>query len=77
MFDLFHLTPTVRDALVSDASVTWNYDTILNIVFLTITALLALRFLRTGGIAMLRMMEMAPDQGHNHSEHSSLTAPAQ
>ncbi len=71
IFDLLRLTPTARDAMVMDVSVTWNYDTILNILFLTITAVLAVRFLRTGGIGMLRMMEMAPDREPGHRERAA------
>lgn len=61
IFDLVHATPTVRDANITNASVTWNYDTILNIAFLLVTAVLAVRFLRTGGVGMLRMMGGSPD----------------
>jgi hypothetical protein len=43
-----------------------NYTTILNIVFLIIAAILVVRFLRTGGPAMLKMMAQ-PD--HDMSEH--------
>ena len=41
---------------------TWNYTTFLNIAFLVLTAVLVVRFLRTGGPAMLRMMERPPEQ---------------
>jgi uncharacterized membrane protein YraQ (UPF0718 family) len=37
---------------------TLNYTSVLNVIFLVILALLGWRFLRTGGLAMLRMMEM-------------------
>jgi hypothetical protein len=43
---------------------------VLNIVFLVVAAILAVRFLRTGGAAMLRMMN-APDGGtEGGMEHS-------
>ena len=45
-----------RNAMVMDAGITWNYTTWLNIVFLVLTAVLLIRFVRTGGIPMLRMM---------------------
>ena len=35
----------------------WNYTSVLNIVFLAISAVTLLRFLRTGGPAMLKMMD--------------------
>jgi hypothetical protein len=43
-----------------NASITWNYTSVLNLIFLAISALLLLRFLRTGGPAMLREMGNAP-----------------
>ena len=43
-----------------NASITWNYTTVLNLIFLVLSALLLLRFLRTGGPAMLREMGNAP-----------------
>jgi uncharacterized membrane protein YraQ (UPF0718 family) len=47
-----------RDAKVMEASVTWNYDTFLNIVFLALAAMLLWRYFRRGGgLAMLRMMD--------------------
>ena len=56
LFQAFGLVPDERNARVVEASVTWNYATILNIVFLALSAVLVVRFLRTGGPAMLRMM---------------------
>ena len=35
---------------------TWNYTTVLNIIFLGLAAVLVWRFVRTGGLPMLRMM---------------------
>ena len=57
------LTPTDRNITVFDTSVTWNYNTFLNIVFLLLMAAMLVRFLRTGGIEMLRMMKM-PGKHH-------------
>jgi uncharacterized membrane protein YraQ (UPF0718 family) len=56
LFQAFGLVPDERNARVVEASVTWNYATILNIVFIAFSAVLVVRFLRTGGPAMLRMM---------------------
>ena len=36
------------------ASITWNYTTVLNIVFLALAAALVARFVRTGDLRMLR-----------------------
>jgi len=56
VFALLRLIPKERTARVIEASVTWNYTTILNIVFLTLAGLLLTRFFKTGGRAMLKMM---------------------
>jgi len=55
-------------ALVSGP--TLNYTSVLNVIFLAIMALLGWRFLRTGGLEMLRMMEK-PAQEHAHHDHSA------
>jgi hypothetical protein len=39
----------------------WGYTTFLDIGFFVLAMILGYRFLRTGGIDMLRMMEMSPD----------------
>jgi uncharacterized membrane protein YraQ (UPF0718 family) len=61
------LIPEQRAAKVVEASITWNYTTILNLVFLAVAAVLVVRFLRTGGPAMLRMMS-GPPSAHGESE---------
>jgi uncharacterized membrane protein YraQ (UPF0718 family) len=60
---LFGLIPHERNARVVEAAISWNYTTWLNIVFLLLAAALVWRFLRTGGPAMLRMMNR-PQQAH-------------
>jgi hypothetical protein len=64
-FDALGLIPDERTAKVVEASVTWNYTTVLNIIFLARAAVLVWRFLRTGGLPMLRMMN-APAEAHGH-----------
>jgi uncharacterized protein len=67
IFGLAGLIPEgPRNAKVVEASVTLNYTTILNTVFLTIAAALVVRFLRTGGPEMLKMMDEPMDEGHGH-----------
>ena len=39
-----------------EANIDLNYTTVLNVNFLVLAALLVVRFLRTGGPDMLRMM---------------------
>ena len=72
IFTAIGINPTVRDAKVVQASVHWNYTTVLNIIFLSLAALLAYRFIRNDGIAMLRAMnkptgESEPHHGMAHS----------
>jgi hypothetical protein len=56
-------------AKIPDRGVSWNYTTWLNIVFLVLAAALLIRFFRTGGLAMLRMMGGSPDsRGHDHMD---------
>jgi uncharacterized membrane protein YraQ (UPF0718 family) len=64
------LIPAGRHAKVLQASVQWNYTTILNIIFLILAAALCYRFARTGGIPMLKMMGGAPDAEHEHHAHA-------
>ncbi|MFJ8032483.1 permease [Streptomyces sp. NPDC096032] len=63
VFGVLGLIPDQADAKVPMEGVRWNYTTWLNIVFLALAAVLVVRFLRTGGAAMLRMMSGAPDPG--------------
>jgi uncharacterized protein len=62
------LIPGNSTAKVMDEGVSWNYTTWLNIVFLALAAALVIRFARTGGMAMLRMMGGAPDNQHHQME---------
>lgn len=56
VFGALHLIPNQRNAMVMHEAITWNYTTALNILFLIASAMLLLRFLKTGGPAMLREM---------------------
>ena len=60
LFDGLGLARTQRNAKIEMASVHWNYTTVLNIIFLAIAAVLVWRFVRTGGLPMLRMMNRPP-----------------
>jgi uncharacterized membrane protein YraQ (UPF0718 family) len=57
LFGIFGLVPKQRYAEVVEASITFNYTTLLNLVFLGIAAFLVVRFLRTGGPKMLSHMK--------------------
>ncbi|WP_405898953.1 permease [Streptomyces sp. NBC_00727] len=65
------LVPDRAAATVPDSGVSWNYTTWLNIVFLLLAAILIVRFVRTGGKDMLRMMGGSPDSGHDHAANRS------
>jgi uncharacterized membrane protein YraQ (UPF0718 family) len=62
-FGALGLIPEERKAQVVEAAVTWNYTTWLNIIFLILAALLVWRFMKTGGPAMLRMMNAPAERG--------------
>ncbi len=56
LFQALGLLPQQRSAQVVEVSITFNYTSILNILFLGLAAFLLVRFFRTGGRKMLRMM---------------------
>jgi uncharacterized protein len=66
LFKLLGVVPAHRAVIALQTGPTINYTTVLNVIFLGIMALLGWRFLRTGGLAMLRMMNMPPDQHAHH-----------
>jgi len=69
LFGGLGLIPERSTAHIAETGISWNYTTWLNIVFITVAAILAVRFLRTGGVAMLKMMGGEPDthgEGHAH-----------
>ncbi len=68
LFGFAGLIPREHHAHVVEASITWNYTTWLNIAFLALAAVLVWRFLRTGGVNMLRMMN-ARAHGEPHRAH--------
>jgi hypothetical protein len=56
IFSALHLIPAHRPLQVMQESIRWNYTSILDLFFIAVSALLLVRFLRTGGPAMLREM---------------------
>jgi uncharacterized membrane protein YraQ (UPF0718 family) len=62
LFQVLHLVPTERNATVLEPHISWNYTTWLNIVFLVLAAALLVRFVTSGGTAMLRHMGGAPER---------------
>ena len=57
LFELLGLIPSQRSAQIVEMSISFNYTTVLNIIFLAVAALLLVRFFRTGGPRMLAHME--------------------
>jgi uncharacterized membrane protein YraQ (UPF0718 family) len=70
-FGALGLIPTERNARVAQTAITWNYTTILNIIFLLLAAALLVRFFRTGGGPMLKMMGGSPAQSDHHTQHGA------
>jgi uncharacterized membrane protein YraQ (UPF0718 family) len=69
LFQGIGIERSARNAKVIEASVTWNYNTYLNIVFLALAAVLVWRYFRRGGgLAMLRMMNRPMEHEHHHVE---------
>jgi uncharacterized protein len=77
LFGALGLIPAERAARVTSAGISWNYTTVLNIIFLLLAAALLTRFFRSGGAAMLRMMHGSPEprgdghgpaEGHGHGD---------
>jgi hypothetical protein len=73
LFGGLGLVPDRSRAHLPTGGISWNYTTWLNIVFLVVAGLLLVRFARSGGWPMLRMMGGSPDTspdhahtGHNH-----------
>ena len=66
LFGGLGLIPSPARARIPDQGVSWDYTTWLNIIFLVLAAALITRFVRTGGVAMLRMMSGPPDEETHH-----------
>jgi len=65
LFEALGIIPTNRNVVAITEGVQWNYTSILNLIFLLLAAILVIRFIRTGGIPMLRMMKR-PEQEMSH-----------
>src|SRR2546429_1196421 len=76
LFQLLGFVPVHHPVVALTTPPALNYTSVLNVIFLAIMALLGWQFLRTNGLAMLRMMEAPPvtpadaasDQ-HHHEPH--------
>ena len=68
VFTALGWVPGTRNVAAFSTSIAWDATTFLNIATLVGIALLLVRFLGTGGVAMLRMMNMPADQMAHHAE---------
>jgi uncharacterized protein len=66
VFGALGLIPTNRQVVAIMEGVEWNYTSVLNILFLLLAVVLVIRFLRTGGLPMLRMMETPAHEMSHH-----------
>lgn len=80
LFAALGIIPQNRNVVAITEGMQWNYTTVLNSLFLVVAAVLVIRFLRTGGPAMLRMMNKPahsrehhemPEHKHHAHEHTS------
>jgi len=74
-FGALGLVPATRDAKVGETGLQWNYTTYLNIVFLLLAAALLVRFFRSGGSAMLKMMGGGPGEPGRHAHGPDESGP--
>ncbi len=65
LFEALGIIPQNRTTVVITEGIQWNYTSILNIIFLVLAALLVIRFIRTGGLPMLGMMD-TPEKEMSH-----------
>ena len=72
LFEALGIIPQNRNIVAITQGIQWNYTTVLNIIFLVVAAVLVIRFIRTGGLPMLKMMGT---QEHNMSHHEQARSP--
>jgi uncharacterized protein len=70
LFGGLGLIPVHRTARIAEEGISWNYTTILNIIFLLLAAALLVRFFASGGGQMLKMM-----RGSYHDEPGDIREP--
>jgi len=61
-FQLLGLAPAHHHVAVFETRPSWNYTTFLDLGFLVLMAVLAWRFVTTGGVQMLRAMAVPPEE---------------
>ncbi|MFP3600819.1 permease [Paraburkholderia sp. SIMBA_053] len=71
LFQSLGWVPTERHTAVVDAAITFNYTTVLNIVFGIVFIALGIVFFRTGGPRMMSMMERGENEHAAHGHHAA------
>jgi uncharacterized membrane protein YraQ (UPF0718 family) len=66
LFQALGIIPTNRNVVAITEGVQWNYTSVLNIIFLLLATILVVRFIRTGGLPMLRMMGKPEHEMEHH-----------
>ncbi|HKF38183.1 MAG TPA: permease [Ktedonobacteraceae bacterium] len=66
LFSALGIIPQNRNVAAITQGIQWNYTTVLNIIFLILAGALVVRFIRTGGIPMLRMMNKPAREMAHH-----------
>src|SRR5437667_8789312 len=70
LFQALGIIPSNRNIAAVTEGVQWNYTSILNIIFLVLAAILVIRFIRTCGIQIARIMNTPEkEMSHGSSEH--------
>lgn len=69
LFKLLGTVPAHRAVIALQTGPTLNYTAVLNVIFAAVMTVLGWRFLRTGGLEMLRMMEMPAVTSQEPSRH--------
>lgn len=66
IFGVASLIPHQRNVSILTETITFNYTTVLNIIFAVVSAVLVIVFYKSGGPEMMKMMD---DGGHDHDHH--------
>lgn len=70
VFSALGLIPAMHMHSMEEMSISWNYTTILNLLFLIPATIMLVRFFKTDGVPMLKMMDMTEEEmGHHHHGH--------
>ncbi|MCX5748850.1 MAG: permease [Candidatus Saganbacteria bacterium] len=69
IFGYFNLIPARRNFEAMHMMITFNYTTVLNIIFILLSLVMLFRFLKTGGPAMLKEMDNPLPEEGEHCHH--------